>query len=53
MPDAFLEGLRIRPGHLYAGPARLLLGQGLDPFDRPVLLSSVDGANSWQVHLLD
>ena len=51
MPDAYLEGLRVKPGYLVTGPSGLLLSQGVDPFDRTALLSSNDGANTWSVFL--
>lgn len=52
LPDAFLEGLRIKPFRLVTGPGGvLLLGEGIDLFDRTSLVSSADGGSTWSVYL--
>jgi hypothetical protein len=51
MPDAYADGVRVKPAYLVTGPSGLLLGRGVDAFGRSVVLSSADGANTWDVYV--
>jgi hypothetical protein len=53
MRDAYAGGVRVKPAYLVTGASGAVLSQGVDAFGRTVLLSTRDGANTWDVYVPD